>query len=226
MTSTAASFADINDLIGKLAWPLVVLLLVFMFRRPLNALLSRDHVEATLPGGISLIARNPAAAAEALQTATEQKSDGVSPDVAEVEIAAATHDLIALGRAPRLLWVDDRPSNNRYEATALEALGITVEIAQSTTEALAKMSARGPFDAIISDMGRPPDPRAGYTLLDALRQAGDLTPFVIYAGSNQPEHFDEAVRHGAVGSTNHPTELIRLVRRALRAGAARSTTSK
>jgi CheY-like chemotaxis protein len=226
VTLTAASLADINGLIGKLAWPLVVLVFVVMFRRRLKDLLSRDHVEASLPGGLSFVARNPTAAADALVTATAVKDESVSSAVAQREVEAATADLVALQKTPRLLWVDDRPNNNRYEVAALEALGIAVEIAVSTTEALAKMSARGPFDAIISDMGRPPDPRAGYTLLDALRQVGDLTPYVIYAGSDQPEHFDEAVRHGAVGSTNHPTELIRLVRRALRTGAARSAKSE
>ena len=226
MISTAASFADINDLVGKLAWPLVVLVLVWILRRPLKDLLSRDHVEANLPGGVSFVARNPAAATEALVTATSTKEEGISPATAQVEIEAATADLIGFDRALRVLWVDDRPSNNRFEAAALEALGIKIELALSTVEALAKMSVRGPFDAIISDMGRPPDPRAGYTLLDALRQAGDLTPLVIYAGSSRPEHFDEAVSHGAVGSTSQPMELIRLVRRALRSGPARSATSE
>jgi hypothetical protein len=64
-------------------------------------------------------------------------------------------------------------------------------------------------------MGRPPDPRAGYTLLDALRSRGDRTPFIIYAGSRAPEHVAESRRHGALGCTNRPQEVIEMVLEAI-----------
>jgi hypothetical protein len=60
-------------------------------------------------------------------------------------------------------------------------------------------------------MGRPPYPRAGYTLLDALLKRGDQTPFIVYAGSDKPEHKAEARKHDALGSTNRPQELFQLV---------------
>jgi CheY-like chemotaxis protein len=109
-----------------------------------------------------------------------------------------------------VLWVDDRPSNNLHERQALEAVGITFVPAVSTEEALEKIK-RQPFDAIISDMGRPPDPQAGYTLLEKLRESGDRTPFLIYAGSSAPEHRAEARRRGAVACTNRPDELFEMV---------------
>jgi DNA-binding NtrC family response regulator len=46
---------------------------------------------------------------------------------------------------------------------------------------MGKISAQH-LDAIISDMGRPSDPQAGYTLLDKVRSSGNQIPFVIYAG--------------------------------------------
>jgi CheY-like chemotaxis protein len=107
----------------------------------------------------------------------------------------------------RILWVDDRPDNNMYERNAMQAYNIDFDLALSTGQALAKIR-NNKFDAIISDMGRPPDPRAGYTLLEALRASGDLTPFFIYAGSNAPQHRREALSHGAQGSTNNPAVLI------------------
>jgi CheY-like chemotaxis protein len=97
----------------------------------------------------------------------------------------------------------------------LEALGVRFVLSTSTEDALAKTLHRT-FDAIISDMGRPPDARAGYTLLDALRKRGDQTPFIIYAGSRLPEHVAEARRRGAVGCTNRPQELIEMVLEVLR----------
>ena len=84
----------------------------------------------------------------------------------------------------------------------------------STDDALDKVRTQK-FDVIISDMGRPPDPRAGYSLLDKLRALGDRTPFIIYAGSRSPEHQAEARRRGAVGCTNRATELFAMVLSAL-----------
>jgi CheY-like chemotaxis protein len=113
------------------------------------------------------------------------------------------------GRAT-VLWVDDRPSNNVHERQALEALGVTFVLATSTDEGLEKLKGQS-FDAIISDMGRPPDAQAGYTLLDKLRAGGSQTPFIIYASSRAPEHRAEARRRGAVDCTNRPDELFEMV---------------
>jgi CheY-like chemotaxis protein len=107
----------------------------------------------------------------------------------------------------RILWVDDRPDNNIFERRAMQSYNIEFVLAESTGEALAKLR-KVKFDAIISDMGRPPDSRAGYTLLDALRGSGDLTPFFIYAGSDSPQHLRLALSKGAQGSTNSSDELI------------------
>jgi CheY-like chemotaxis protein len=109
-----------------------------------------------------------------------------------------------------ILWVDDRPGNNVLERQSLRQYGFEFDLAQSTQEALETLRGRR-FDLIISDMGRPPDPRAGYTLLDAIRGQGDNTPYIIYAGSRAPEHNAEAIRHGAKGTTNRPSELVSMV---------------
>src|SRR6516225_6613525 len=71
-----------------------------------------------------------------------------------------------------VLWVDDRPDNNIFERAAMEKYNVQFVLANSTEEAIAKLSS-APFDAIISDMGRPPDPRAGCTLLQAVRSRGN-----------------------------------------------------
>jgi CheY-like chemotaxis protein len=66
-----------------------------------------------------------------------------------------------------VLWVDDRPDNNIVERHAMAAYNIDFVLAKTTGQALAELRKRQ-FDAIISDMGRPPDSRAGYTLLEAV----------------------------------------------------------
>jgi CheY-like chemotaxis protein len=116
----------------------------------------------------------------------------------------------------KILWVDDNPDNNIFERQAMQAYNIKFELAETTGEALAKLQ-KEKFDAIISDMGRPPDMQAGYTLLNALRTSGDLTPFLIYAGSNSPKHLRLALSRGAQGSTNRSDILVKNVLDVLKA---------
>lgn len=110
----------------------------------------------------------------------------------------------------RVLWVDDHPENNVYERKAFEAQGVKFTLARSTDEALKKLE-NNRYGAIISDMGRAEGPKEGYVLLEQLRNAGNETPFFIYAGSNLPEQKRMAVEKGAQGSTNRPQELYEMV---------------
>jgi CheY-like chemotaxis protein len=114
------------------------------------------------------------------------------------------------------LWVDDRPESNMYERQALEQLGIQFTISTSTEDALKKLQL-GNYSIIISDMGRPHDKQAGYTLLEEIRKRGVTTPFIIYAGSRSPEYTDETRRRGGLGTTNMPIELFEMVVDAIKA---------
>jgi CheY-like chemotaxis protein len=118
----------------------------------------------------------------------------------------------------RILWVDDRPNNNIHERQAFEAQGLQFKLALSTDEALEALK-NEKFAAIISDMGRKEGPQEGYVLLEKLRQSGNKTPFVIYAGSNLPEHKRMARERGALGSTNRAQELFQLVMSAVHNGS-------
>lgn len=217
MTVDGPSLADVADLLGAIAWPVAVLLIALVFRAPLRSLLRREDVEIKGPGGISVSAKGKEAATDALVQASTSRDEGaLERAAAETGVEVAAQGVEALGRAPQILWVDDRPDNNRYEVAALTSLGMHVQLSTSTDDALDRVSTHGNFDVIVSDMGRPPDAQAGYTLLDALRRRGDRTPFVIYASSRSPEHFNAAVARGAVGCTNQPEELVEMVSNALR----------
>ena len=214
-----------------LCWPAVVLAILLYFGAPLKRLL-RDARELSLKAdtsGIGVTLKRQQMEAAALLGAATAKSaaagpgEGAVPDEERTrEIAGVVDQSVRPGVISKLaqasvLWVDDNPSNNRYERRALEALGTRFEISTTTEDALERIESRT-YDVIISDMGRPPDNRAGYTLLEQKKGLGDLAPFIIYASSNRPEHKAEARKRGAFGSTNDPQELFQLVVSAIQAG--------
>jgi CheY-like chemotaxis protein len=221
---TVKMLDGVTKLLAVLAWPAILVFFLLRFRAPLGEFVTTLSEFSFKGGGFEASAKRKqteVAAALGAATAAHPEAGVEGADMRQGTRAAA--ELVAEVVTPRvirraerstLLWVDDRPNNNIHERQALEALGITVIIATSTDEALEKV-ARQPFDAIISDMGRPPDPRAGYTLLDELRATGNRTPFIIYASSRDPAHRAEARRRGAVGCTNRPDELFEMVLSAL-----------
>jgi CheY-like chemotaxis protein len=116
----------------------------------------------------------------------------------------------------RVLWVDDRPSNNAYEIAALKDRGVQVDIATSTQEALRRLKRTAVFDAIVTDMHREEDGEGRATAgLDLLRELHDRKvdiPVVVYASRDAVDlHRGAARRLGAVGATADPTELLELL---------------
>ncbi len=212
---------------GVLVWPAVLVFILVRFGPALREFIASLGEFSLKGAGFEASAKLKQAEAAAALTAAvvSNPEPGATPEATARE-AKAAFDVVAEVATPRVirragrstvLWVDDKPSNHEHERQALEAVGVSFVLATSTDEALEKLK-RQSFDAIISDMGRPPDPQAGYTLLDKLQASGDRTPFLIYAGSRSPEHRAEARRRGAVGCTNRPDELFEMVLSALGRG--------
>ena len=207
-------------LIGAISWPLVIVFALLFFGRPLRAFLQnlgefRFKVGAT--GVEASLTKQQVVAAANLGAADAQRGDparspaersqGIATVVTEAVVPSTSRNLANAS----VLWVDDCPDNNLYERMALEALGISFVISISTDDAVARLRS-GRYDLIISDMGRPPDSQAGYTLLSRVRDELKLkTPFLIYAGSSDPAHDAEARRRGASGSTGNPRDLFQRV---------------
>jgi hypothetical protein len=132
---------ELTAFAGVVAWPAVVLIGVFVFRKALRDVLSRDDLSFSGPGGISFSTRRAAGAlveATHAKPAAGQLSDGDAQDQVR-EVAASVR---RLRRSPRLLWVDDQPSNNRYEISAIESMGMTVELSTSTEDAQRRLGGR------------------------------------------------------------------------------------
>jgi CheY-like chemotaxis protein len=214
----------VAQLLGVFTWPAVLVFVIVQFRAPLTELI-RNSGQLSLKGAgfeASITRqREDAVAALGAAVVTRAGTDGsqAPPNLDEVVSALPSARAQRRIQDSSVLWVDDHPGNNNWERQALEALGIRVDISTSTEDALARVGWH-PYDLIISDIERPPDARAGYTLLDKLRATGDRTPYVIYAASRAPEHIAEARQHGAIGCTDSATELVKIVTRALSTGAA------
>lgn len=107
----------------------------------------------------------------------------------------------------RILWVDDHPENNENERRMFRQLGVEVDVAQTTEEALQR-AAGGSHELIVSDMEREGDPTAGIDLVERLRQQNLQTPVVFYVGVLDSS---KGVPPYAFGITNRPDELLHLV---------------
>jgi CheY-like chemotaxis protein len=205
----------IVQLIGTLIWPATLVVCVLIFRRPLLAFLENLTELNLKAAGVEASAKRGAVAAAAVAAAEVSRKrdpdDGSGledvRDIAAILPGRRTQQRID---GARVLWVDDHPQNNRFEREALEALGIRVDISTSTESAL-EAAAGIPYRLIISDMSRPPDLHAGYTLLEALSKKGVQTPVVFYTGSQTAAQATEARTRGAAGGTASPRELLAIV---------------
>lgn len=216
----------LTHLLGVVLWPAIFVFMLLRYRSAIADFVSNLGEFSFKAAGIEATAKVRAQAAASLAAASASRPDSAtSPQAtlqetrlaAQVVTDAITPSVIRRAERSTVLWVDDRPDNNVHVRQALEAVGISFVLSTSTEDALDQIN-RQTFDLIISDMGRPPDPRAGYTLLDTLRASGNRTPFIIYAGSRSPEHQEESRQHGAIGCTNRPNELFEMVLSALGRG--------
>ncbi|MDB5778076.1 MAG: response regulator receiver protein [Polaromonas sp.] len=136
-----------------------------------------------------------------------------------------TRALIDLPEQQRVLWVDDRPEGNRFEAAALAKLQIEVVTARSTDEALRIIEAdQEGFTLVISDWERVGEEKqAGLRLLARLRQAGVQWPLIYYhraVDETRAQRAAQARAAGALGEAVLPAELMKLVVQALNANPA------
>jgi CheY-like chemotaxis protein len=225
--ATVAIIDALAKLVSVVIWPAFFLFALVKFGNPLREFFETLS-EFTLRGAgfeasfETKRAKDEASKALVAAAVTNQET-GAAPAVIAKNVLAANNVVEAVTTktirqvsGARILWVDDRPENNLNERRALEALGIHFVISKSTDDALSKIH-EAKFDVIISDMGRPPDSQAGYTLLGKLRALGLTIPYIIYAGSRDKEHVAESRERGALGCTNRPDELFEYVLAALSA---------
>ncbi len=129
---------------------------------------------------------------------------------------AASDATAAVQRRPSadfrsVLWVDDHPQNNNEIVHALRTLGIPVDLALSTEEALRLVDPMR-HGLVITDFGRwesgIENAEAGLDLLRALRKRDISLPVFVFAGRRGIERRDDLLEAGAALATNRATELF------------------
>jgi CheY-like chemotaxis protein len=206
--------AHIIGAITTLLWVLLVAGVLWLLRQPLTAAVGRlATVEAF---GVKFALSGGAAMDAAIALAQKNPDWPVEVSAADRKAAldrANAHRSVFEGA--EILWVDDRPSNNRNEARMLRSFGALVTFAATTDEALRALRTgdqqHQAFDIILSDISRDlpqAEPTAGLTMLPRLREAGFHQPIIFYVGRPEP---GGGVPAGAFGLTNRPDQLLQLV---------------
>lgn len=142
---------------------------------------------------------------------SERQAQGAEPEPAVEPNEERLERTVS--KHPRILWVDDKPSNNALEIAQLKERGIDVVSAVSTEDAMAILNNDAGFDAMISDMGRRESggyrAQAGLVLLKAARKAGYNVPFLVYSSQKYAaRNKEEVIEANGDGATASPVELL------------------
>lgn len=134
----------------------------------------------------------------------------VSEAVRAASTAADSREFVH-GFEPRILWVDDNPSNNEVFIEEYRSQGVRFDLALSTEQALQLLDENKPqaYMLIISDMGRGLESDAGLKFLEELRKRWTITPAVlIFCGSRAARTYGKRAKDlGAVEVTSSVKDL-------------------
>ncbi|WP_433352100.1 response regulator [Micromonospora saelicesensis] len=157
---------------------------VFCVLRP--AIVTQLHRMQSLrtPFGEADFAANMTLIGEAAAQSQAQTGESVTIRARRAAVSRLDHaaDIV---RGGRILWVDDHPEWNRAMVQLCERVGMTVDTARSTDEALGILSPRG-YDLVITDMRRGDDGQAGESLADEMERRALNISIIVYAGRFDP----------------------------------------
>ncbi len=203
------NFAKLLSAIAQLAWPIVVgVVLAKLFPTVKLIMESAKSRKFTVK-----VAGNELS----MEEASRQQSDVITDlqsKVAALEVRTQSIDETATKihkvevRPKRILWVDDRPTNNSFLIASLQASGMEVTTATSTDGGISMFSSIA-FDAVVSDMARPEGDKAGIELITAIRRLNESVPIFIFCGKWAATHLEEEARvAGASAVTSSGTTLL------------------
>ncbi len=109
-------------------------------------------------------------------------------------------------RPVRVLWVDDNPDTVMYESGVLQGLGMLVEFAKTSANAMERLG-KEKFQIVVSDIRRNGKNTEGLDFMAQMRAAGLNMPLIYYVSELDKT---KGVPIGAFGITDDPNELIHL----------------
>lgn len=109
-------------------------------------------------------------------------------------------------RPVRVLWVDDNPDTVMYESGVLQGLGMLVEFAKTSANAMDRLE-KEKFQIVISDIRRGDKNTEGLDFMARMRAANMQAPVIYYVSELDKS---KGVPLGAFGITDDPNELIHL----------------
>jgi len=113
-------------------------------------------------------------------------------------------------RDGRILWVDDHPSSNASLTSLFTRVGMYVDSATSTTEALQRLASTS-YDIVITDMRRAteePSDKAGITLLTSMADRGIRLPVLMFTANFDPA---DGVHSGIFAYTRSADNAVQYV---------------
>jgi CheY-like chemotaxis protein len=208
----------VTPLLSVLVWPILVGIALIAFRNVISRFFE-NTAEIKLKNSVGEVsftriqgqaaAALTAAAVGADSPAKESSTEATHRALETVE-TVVTKDVIAHAKTKSVLWVDDYPKNNESLILAFQSIGINVQTALSTEEAITRLS-RERYDFVISDLGRDNDAMAGKTLIIEMKRNNFDIPFAIFASRRALQFRDDLIKLGAIECTNDANALFSLV---------------
>jgi CheY-like chemotaxis protein len=208
--------------VAALAWPIVAVVLVVAFKRPLGELLksAKDRKLILKVAGQEITMeeanQQQQRMIEDLQTQVLELRRRYDEKPADAKaLPAAVRLLEEPTKKRRVLWVDDNPKNNSFLLQRLDERGFTVDLALSTEEGV-RLFSENSYLLVVSDMARRENGKeratAGLSLLREIRKDNSDMPVVFFTSTaSARKHKKEALDQGASGITSSVTELWELI---------------
>ena len=181
----------------------------------------QEHLDACIESGMNEVLAKPVGSRE-LRDTLERLADSAATDTSE--------DLgVPRGKGDTVLVVDDTRINRIMAAKELEKLGIASDLAESGTEALAKVRERD-YSALLVDISMPEMDGLEFTrrFRSLERDRGGRTPVIAvsgYAGTGDRQRFLEAGMDDALTKPLDVTALAAALGRVFDSGDSVETST-
>ena len=203
--------ADVINALAALAWPILAGLVIWRLLPTIRKI--ADSRGFTIKVGSAELTVQEVSQKLLETTAQIQDKLATVSAAAQPPRSAATPPSRVLRH---ILWVDDKPSNNAYEAAQLQTLGVRVTAVTSTDAGIAALTGGEAVDAVISDLARSEpggyQPDAGIDLIRKVRDLGIDTPIFVYASQRGVRMRDTILAAGGNGVAASTPDLFALLR--------------